>query len=149
MLKRLLASVTALLVPVVLLATASSASAVEGTHRSADQPPALIATPQPDIHRVAAPPTWVQIPKAAVDWKWFKAGWEIRFSKTETAYIAVGASACDRYLDHLRHPAFKVLSMGCALLSWYAATLVIRGRCLNAFVPLVLTAGFSVGSRPC
>ena len=90
-----------------------------------------------------------QVSKVSVDWKWLKGGWNVRFTTRETGLIGVGTEACERYVSRLAHVAFRVLSGACGILALYAASLVVRERCLNAFVRLSYVNPVAVGSRTC
>ncbi len=141
MLKRSLLAATALVIVLAVL-TASPATAVGSG-------PRLAGSARSDIGPSAVGSPWARSALATVDWKWLRGGWEIRFSQRETSHIAVSAGACSSLLSHFRHPVVRVLAVGCGLLTWYASVLVIRGRCLKAFVTLQLFRPFTLSSRAC
>jgi hypothetical protein len=109
------------------------------------------------VHRTAVPKwvgrpstTKVQLPgtsNVSVDWKWLRAGWEIRFTKTETNIIAGGFSNCAGLLGGFTYPLPQV-AFACAAISAYAWTVRAFGKCMNMFVPLSIIH-FQLGARSC
>jgi hypothetical protein len=146
--KRSLVAVTALLAVLAVL-TCSPAFAAEQRGATPDAAKPATTALGPEVVRVSSVPSWVQVANANADWKWLKGGWEIKFTKRETLAISINAGLCSAVLSLFSHPVFRVLAAACGILTWYSSTLVAKGRCLNAFVPLGLTGRFSLGSRAC
>lgn len=134
-------AVVAALIPV--LGTTSPAQAV-GT---GDEPTSVHKTVQPKTVWHQTAPPWVHSPAAQsagttssvnVDWQWLKGGWVIKFSHSETVYIAIGLATCDSFFSRFSHPALKVLSLACLLLTAVSGVYLARGQCLTIFVPVSL-----------
>jgi len=109
------------------------------------------------VHRATVPKwvgrpgtTRVQLPgtsNVSVDWKWTRAGWEIKFTKNETNIIAGGFSNCAGLLGGFKTPLPQV-AFACAAISAYAWTVRAFGKCMDMFIPLSLI-NFSLGARSC
>jgi hypothetical protein len=148
--RRLLLSIVAALALALAVFTTTPAQAVTSDRSARSSAGTVVQRSTPPRWATQPGTTTVKLPgtsNVSVDWQWLKAGWEIKFTKSETRNIAEGTSQCASLLAFMPAP-LPAVAASCAIVSAFAWTVQKLGKCMTAWVPLSIIF-FQLGARSC